>query len=143
MADVLANGQAGSPNVACTRWHTWALHWINTHKPNLLVITQESLYEAPATASGEPELFTPGSWRSGLSALLQTLHVPRMKTVLLGDIPVLPESGPDCLADHPEDVQACSASIKSRSPGSQRNREGRGEGKWGRLCQHDSLVLLI
>ena len=97
--------------MACTRWHTWAVDWINAHKPNLLVITQESLYETPATTSSAAELFTPGNWRSGFTALMQTLQVPRMRTVLLGDIPVLPESGPDCLANHPEDVQACSASI--------------------------------
>ena len=111
VANASANSSASGTNVACTRWHTWALRWINTHKPNLLVITQESLYETPATASSAPGLFTPSNWRSGLTALLHDLHVPRVKTVLLGDIPVLPESGPDCLADHPEDVQACSASI--------------------------------
>ena len=111
VANVLANGQASGTNVACTRWHRWALHWINTHKPNLLVITQESLYDTPATASSAPELFTPDKWRSGLTALLQTLQVPSMRTVFLGDIPVLPESGPHCLAGHPDDAQACSASI--------------------------------
>jgi len=111
VANVLADGQAGAPNEACTRWHTWAVHWINAHKPNLLVITQESLYETPGTASSAAALFTPDNWRAGLRALLQTLQVPRMRTVLLGDIPVLPESGPDCLAGHPEDVQACSAPV--------------------------------
>ena len=88
-------------------------NWIKSHRPNLLVITQEALYESPRTDSRTAALFGYKNWKDGLTALLQTLRVPGMKKVILGNIPLLPESGPTCLAGHANDVQACSAPTKS------------------------------
>ena len=92
-------GPSGGPYKICDAWHTWAIDWINQAKPNLLVITQES----------DPFFFTATQWQTGMVKLLRDITSPQTKKVVLGNIPVLPEGGPACLAAHTNDVQACSA----------------------------------
>jgi peptidoglycan/LPS O-acetylase OafA/YrhL len=111
VANQPAWGRPNGPNLVCDRWHKWALDWINTHKPSLLVITQESLYHTPATSGSPPVFFTFAQWRHGLSALLRAVRVPGIRKVFLGNIPT--GQGPTCLAGHIDDVEACSVSAKS------------------------------
>ncbi len=47
-------------------------------------------------------------WRTGLVDLYASLTDKSTRNVILGDIPVPSESGPQCLALHQNDVQACS-----------------------------------
>ena len=44
-----------------------------------------------------------------MSKLLKDIKLPKTRKVVLGNIPVLPEAGPVCLAAHVHDAQACSA----------------------------------
>ncbi len=104
-------GPLNGPDLVCDRWHTWALKWINAHRPNLLVISQLNDYMTPATAAGPSTFFTSDQWSAGLTALLHDVRVPGIRKVLLGDPPIV--SGPSCLADHTDDVQACSVSVQS------------------------------
>jgi peptidoglycan/LPS O-acetylase OafA/YrhL len=92
---------AGSPFVACARWHQWALDWIAKSKPSVLVLTQNAVMPG----------FSPGQWETGLTRLLHDVHAPDRRTVVLGNIPILPQPGPSCLALHPNDVQACSGPL--------------------------------
>jgi hypothetical protein len=55
--------------------------------------------------------FSPGQWETGLTRLLHDVHAPDRRIVVLGNIPILPEPGPSCLALHPNDVQACSGPL--------------------------------
>lgn len=92
-------GPAGGPYTVCNQWHRWAIRWINRANPNLLVITQES----------NVYYFTANQWRKGMLSLLKSIKAPKTRKVILGNIPVLPEAGPTCLAAHIHDIQACSA----------------------------------
>jgi hypothetical protein len=103
-------GQLNGPDVTCDDWHTWAVHEITMLRPDLLVITQESVYHAPATSTLPPSFFTNEEWQAGLTALLRAVRLPGMRIDLLGNIPVLPQSGPTCVAQHPTDIQRCSQS---------------------------------
>jgi hypothetical protein len=116
--------QVGYPFVACDAWHQWAVAWINEHKPNVLVVTQEGpalsgkpifgLYDAPGPNGLPPvSFFSPEQWARGLTSLFHSFTDPEMKTVLLGNIPRLPQTGPTCLSVHSNDVQACSAPTRS------------------------------
>lgn len=92
---------AGSPYTVCTQWHQWALHWISRTKPSLLVITQMPVVPG----------FSTRQWETGLTRLLRDVDAPHRRTVVLGNIPILPDDGPTCLALHPDNVQFCSGPL--------------------------------
>ena len=92
-------GPTGAPYTVCAKWHQWAIRWIDRTQPELLVVTQES----------DAFYFTPNEWKRGMVDLLKDIRSPKTRKVILGNIPVLPEAGPTCLAAHTDDVQACSA----------------------------------
>jgi peptidoglycan/LPS O-acetylase OafA/YrhL len=98
----------GGPDLSCDQWHRWAAQWINVHKPGLLVITQFPSYLAPRTNGSPPVAFTEPQWLAGFKDLIDSIHVPGMRETLLGTTPTLAQSGPFCLAEHPNDVQLCS-----------------------------------
>ena len=91
----------GSPYTVCTQWHQWALQWIAKTKPSVLVITQMPVVPG----------FSTREWETGLTKLLRDVDAPHRRTVVLGNIPILPQNGPACLAVHTDDVQACSAHL--------------------------------
>jgi peptidoglycan/LPS O-acetylase OafA/YrhL len=108
------NGQGpNGPNLACNRWHQWAVHWINNHSPSVLVITQDSVYTSPGDHGSPAGSFSASQWKQGLSKLFDSIKVPGIRTILLGNIPQFAQSSPACLAAHLSDVQACSAPVHS------------------------------
>ncbi len=90
--------------VACERWHRFALARINRIDPDLLIVSQSAYDETP---SGRH--YTPLQWRRGLQRMLDS--VMATQKLVLGDIPS--SRGPDCLAQHTTDVQACSLPLVS------------------------------
>lgn len=94
-------GEKGAPYGACNLWHQWAVKKINQLHPSLLVI------------STQDHGWYPPYWKAGITKLFSELSGSVSKVVYLGDIPLLPQPGPECLAAHVNDVQACSASLKS------------------------------
>jgi len=53
---------------------------------------------------------TEAQWDQGLAIVLHHLHPTGARLVVLGDIPYLGQSAPDCLAAHSSDIQSCSTS---------------------------------
>jgi hypothetical protein len=113
IADPPKLGSPNSPDTVCDQWHSWATSWINTHHPQLLVVTQEDIYKVPVPTSSSPRWAYLADWRTGLNGLFASLTDTEMRTVILGDTPVLPRPGPQCLAANEADVQACSAPVAS------------------------------
>jgi peptidoglycan/LPS O-acetylase OafA/YrhL len=102
-----------SPNGAyttCDEWHQWVVSWINRHKPNMLVVTQRSLYLAPTASGVSPRFVGSAQWQRGLAGLLDAVTVPNIRKIVLGNIPALPEAAPTCLSTQPHNIQTCSAS---------------------------------
>jgi len=52
-------------------------------------------------------------WIDGLDTLFGEITTPGVRKVYLGNIPLLPQVGPECLSSHPDDVQACSAPLSA------------------------------
>ncbi len=92
-------GPVDGPYIQCNQWHNWATNWINKTQPDLLVVTQEA----------QVDFFDATQWEQGLQRALRAITSPKTRKIVLGNIPLLPQSGPTCLAAHPSDVQACSA----------------------------------
>lgn len=96
-ADVLVHlDQQNRPYTECQTWHNWVINEINTIKPDIFVATSETGFKVVG----------PGTLGAGLVKTLESVDA-RYK-VVLGDIAYLQQDGPDCLAAHPSDVQACS-----------------------------------
>lgn len=106
-------GPPGQEYQPCDRWHQWIPKIIRALHPNLVVVSQESLYLRPVAGSSDGRMFTANEWRSGLASLLRSISGPDTKEVVLGNVPVLDEGAPQCLQRHVDDVQACSTSAKN------------------------------
>jgi hypothetical protein len=106
-------GHVGSSYAACDSWHQWAVKTINELHPQLVVVTQESLYETPSVNGASSTFFSSQEWEAGMDGLFGSITVPGVREVVIGNIPVLSQSGPDCLAAHTKDVQLCSVSVQA------------------------------
>ena len=98
-------GQSGGVYTVCDAWHKFALDRINRVHPDLVIVTQES--------RGKPDgrVYTPRQWQDGLEETMHQIDVPASRVVVLGNIPVLPQSGPQCLSRHTTNVQECSGPV--------------------------------
>lgn len=98
-------GTPGGEYQACDQWRRFAIKRINRVKPNLVIVTQEFVVGPRGIPS------TPTQWQSGLEAVFKAIAPSHAAIAVLGNIPDLPESGPECLSQHLSDVQACSARL--------------------------------
>jgi len=101
-ADPSGWGPAGGEFAACDQWHRFAIDRIRKLRPDLVVITQE----VRGHPDGTP--YTGQQWQQGLENTIMQLHLPTSKIAVLGNIPILPQSGPECLSRNGGNVQACS-----------------------------------
>jgi hypothetical protein len=108
------SGLEGGPYVKCDRWHSWVVETINKMHPNLVVISQESFYPPPAIGGRQALFFSSSQWQDGLKGLLSAIKIPSTDKVVLGNIPVLAESAPICLAH--KSPAACSTPAKDANP---------------------------
>ncbi len=93
-------GAPGGEWQACDEWHTFAIKHIDQIDPNLVILTQEA-------GLGPRDADTRGTWRGGLETLISDIRAPKARIVVLGNIPLSPGGGPDCLSLHPSDIQKC------------------------------------
>jgi peptidoglycan/LPS O-acetylase OafA/YrhL len=100
-------GPVGGEYAACDRWHQFAIDRINKLKPDLVIITQE------VRTKPNGRQYTWQQWQQGLETTITRLQVPTSKIVVLGNIPILPQSGPQCLSRNSANVQVCSGPVSS------------------------------
>lgn len=98
------DGEGNRHNSECDAWHPYAMARAKALKPDVIVFSSE--YATPY--SDKSHEIDPASWQAGLVKTLAQAASPTTKLVVLGDIPYLTQSGPDCLAAHGNQVQACS-----------------------------------
>ena len=98
--------QAGGEYTSCDSWHKFVINRINRLDPNLVIVSEEN---RQSPSNGPP--YSDSEWTQGLDAFFRAITAPKAKFVVIGNIPMLPQTGPDCIARHTEDVQACSATI--------------------------------
>jgi len=113
VVDPPGSGRTGAPYASCTAWHRWVDTVINQLQPDLVIVSQDSLYMTPVTAAGKSDFFRETTWQHGVTAMFDAMRIPNRNKVFLGNIPMLPQSGPACLARNSSDVQACSAPVQS------------------------------
>ena len=94
-------GTPGGEFQACDQWHRYAINHINQVDPNLVIVTQEANL-------GPGDTDTKSEWKRGLEAVFSAITAPNVRVAVLGNIPLSPGDGPDCLAAHLDEVQVCS-----------------------------------
>jgi hypothetical protein len=92
------------PDTGCKQWRPWAIAHINRLKPDLIVAT--SMFRFPLDF--DQKTIQDSTWSTGLTTVINQLRSPARRIVVLGDIPHLAQSPPECLAAHTHDVQSCS-----------------------------------
>jgi peptidoglycan/LPS O-acetylase OafA/YrhL len=111
VVDPPGSGSVGAPYTSCISWHNWVIAVINALKPDLVIASQDSLYKTPVTATAPSDFFSEKAWQKGVTSMFDAMKIPGKNKVFLGNIPMLPQPGPACLARNPSDVQSCSAPI--------------------------------
>ncbi len=89
----------------CNRWQQFAYRRIRKLDPNLVIVTQE------VQSGPQGKRYTASEWQKALEATLTRIKGQQTKFIVLGNIPNLGLSPPDCLAQHPDQVQLCSAPV--------------------------------
>ncbi len=108
VVDPPGGGHIGGPYRSCTQWHRWVVKTTAKLHADLVVVSQDNLYKTPALPGAPSYFFSKSAWQNGLAQLLRQLRLGGAWTVVLGNIPMLSQSPPDCLARNPGDVQSCS-----------------------------------
>ena len=93
-----AVGQAPS-GAQCAQWLRAAMTWINAYKPQIVIVTTVNGFDTPQQES---------TYLKGLHEVFEGLRAPGRRLIMLGDIPLPAQNGPECLAAHESDVQSCS-----------------------------------
>ncbi|MGX6604584.1 SGNH hydrolase domain-containing protein [Micromonosporaceae bacterium Da 78-11] len=97
----------GRPFAECDRFRDYVVGRIRAERPRLVVVASGSFGQR----TGRNMPVTAARWQAGLSRTLTALRLTGARVVLLGEAPVLRESGPDCLAEHAGSVTACSTPL--------------------------------
>lgn len=90
-------------NTECDEARTASIDSIRTLAPEVIVVTSASL----AQSVSPDEVATAEMWQTGMTETLRRLSAPGTRLVVLGDMPVLASTNPECLAVHPTDIQQC------------------------------------
>ncbi len=100
--------EAASPLFrVCNEWQRIAVQRIKGLDPDLVLVTQE-VQSAPGNRP-----YTVAQWQRGLAKTIAQITGPRTHVVVLGNIPRADQDPPDCLAQHPTQVQLCSGTLPS------------------------------
>jgi len=103
----------GSPTgtfTQCNQFHRFAITRIRGLHPDLVVITEEY------RTKPDGDYYSSREWTAGLERTITSLGVPPSDVTILGNQPILPQSGPQCLSQHADDVQACSVRLSGYVP---------------------------
>lgn len=98
------NWSANSAYPACDAFHQYTANRVNKLDPAVVVLTSW-WHGVGLVPNGQPP--TDAQWQLGLEQALSSITSPGTKKVVLGDMAYLSQTGPDCLAAHASDVQAC------------------------------------
>jgi peptidoglycan/LPS O-acetylase OafA/YrhL len=95
------------PNSLCARWREKAKARIGRLHPALVIVSWARWMEPLASQKAGIPTGYGGPWQDGLAAIFQFLRRSAKQVIFISDTPYLPQSTPDCVADHLSDVRPC------------------------------------
>lgn len=108
MAYQTATQRLVGPPPDCVPWMDNAISRINETRPDVVILASCNGCEYMVDANDK--VLTRSAWGTGLEETLQRITSPNTTKVVLGDIPRL-KGSVDCLALHPDNVQACAEPV--------------------------------
>jgi hypothetical protein len=97
------NQQLGRAFTECDRFRAFAEEQIVAARPGLVLVADSSY----AAKTGPEQTVTATEWQGGLMRTLASLRRSGAQVVVIGDLPVLTQSAPDCLAGHTRTIVTC------------------------------------
>jgi hypothetical protein len=97
------SSQTNSLDTGCNTFRTDAIRAIRALHPNMIVVSSASFSQEVSRGV----YATSRQWETGLSKTLALLRMPKIRLVVLGDIPILSQDSVSCLAAHTTAVEDC------------------------------------
>jgi len=107
------SAQSNAPNTGCNTFRTDAIAAIRKTHPAMVVVTSASFSQQVSKGV----IATSAQWETGLSKTLSMFKMPGTQLVVMGDIPILAQDDPTCLAAHETDVHACTTPVAAAETG--------------------------
>jgi SGNH domain-containing protein len=107
------SAQTNSPNTGCNTFRTDAIAAIRKTHPGMVVVTSASFEQQVSKGVAA----TSAQWETGLSKTLSMLKMPGTQLAVMGDIPILTQDDPTCLAAHETNVKACATPLATAETG--------------------------
>lgn len=97
-----------APNTGCDLFRDAAIKEIVRIAPDVIVVTSGTFFQR--TGRSTSDFAKADEWQTGLEGVLHDLTASGARLIVLGDLPVLEQPAPECLAAHAADVSACATS---------------------------------
>jgi peptidoglycan/LPS O-acetylase OafA/YrhL len=97
--------QEGVTDAQCREWKNAAIDWTKRQSPAVVLV-----------ASGNHTGINDADYAAGYTALLKQMQAPGRKLVVIGDVPLLSQDPPRCLAAHPSSALKCATKTATAAP---------------------------
>ena len=97
--------QEGVTDGQCREWKNAAIDWIKRQNPAMVLV-----------ASGNHTGIKDADYAAGYAAVLKRLQGPGRRLFVMGDVPLLSQDPPRCLAAHPASALKCATKTATAAP---------------------------
>lgn len=97
--------QEGVTDAQCRQWKKAAIDWMKRQDPAVVLV-----------ASGNHTGVNDADYTAGYAALLKQMQRPGRKLFVMGDVPLLSQDPPRCLAAHPSSALTCATKTATAAP---------------------------
>lgn len=95
----------GVTDAQCREWKNAAIDWMKRQDPAVVLV-----------ASGNHTGINDADYAAGYAALLKRMQGPGRKLFVMGDVPLLSQDPPRCLAAHPSSALKCATKTATAAP---------------------------
>jgi peptidoglycan/LPS O-acetylase OafA/YrhL len=95
----------GVTDVQCREWKNAAIDWMKRQDPAVVLV-----------ASGNHTGIKGAAYADGYAAVLKQMQGPGRKLFVMGDVPLLSQDPPRCLAAHPSSALKCATKTATAAP---------------------------
>ncbi|MDT5233505.1 MAG: hypothetical protein QOI39_4005 [Mycobacterium sp.] len=100
-----ATSQEGVTDAQCREWKNAAIDWMKRQNPAVVLV-----------ASGNHTGMNAADYADGYTTLLKQMQGPGRKLFVMGDVPLLAQDPPRCLAAHPSSALKCATETSTAAP---------------------------
>jgi peptidoglycan/LPS O-acetylase OafA/YrhL len=95
----------GVTDAQCREWKNAAIDWLKRQDPAIVLV-----------ASGNHTGINDADYAGGYAAVLKQMQKPGRKLFVMGDVPLLSQDPPRCLAAHPSSALKCATKTATAAP---------------------------